>query len=74
MVTKAINQKTSREEAIKNLDTRMGFKFKMMKPDEQEALIRQEMGVPALPTGRTGGTGPASKLSDAEIKAQLGIK
>jgi hypothetical protein len=44
---------TSREEAIKNLDTRMGVRFKMMKPDEQEALIRQEMGggASALPTG-----------------------
>jgi hypothetical protein len=31
-------------------------------------------GLAGLPTGRTGGTGPASKLSDAEIKAQLGIK
>jgi hypothetical protein len=44
---------TSREEAIKNLDTRMGVRFKMMKPDEQETLIRQEMGggAPAMPTG-----------------------
>lgn len=66
-------QRTSREEAIKNLDTRLGVKFKMMKPEEQEAFIRQEMGgVPSLRP--SGGTGPASKLSDAEIKAQLGIK
>ncbi len=46
---------TSREEAIKNLDTRMGFKFKMLPLDQQEALIRQEMGggapAPSKPAG-----------------------
>jgi hypothetical protein len=66
-------QRTSREEAIKNLDLRLGIKFKMMKPEDQEGLIRQEMGAAPSPKP-SGGTNPYSTKSDAEIKAALGIK
>jgi hypothetical protein len=73
---KTISQKTSREEAIKNLIARMGPKFTMLARtpeglEQQETLIKQEMGGASKPTG---GTNPHSTKSDAELKAALGIK
>jgi hypothetical protein len=67
---------TSREEAIKNLIARMGPKFTMLARtpeglEQQETLIKQEMGGASKPTG---GTNPYSTKSDAELKAALGIK
>jgi hypothetical protein len=67
---------TSREEAIKNLIARMGPKFTLLARtpeglEQQETLIKQEMGGASKPTG---GTNPYSTRSDAEIKAALGIK
>jgi hypothetical protein len=52
-------QRTSREEAIKNLDLRLGIKFKMMKPEDQEGLIRQEMGVAPSPAANKPTGAPA---------------